>query len=80
MVSIKLENDSILIKIPKSFLSNNYLERFLERIEAEEIAEKNQMNDDDVDILTQEITDNWLKDNEDRLMKRIEKYTDKVSY
>ena len=63
MIDIKVNNDNILIQIPKTLISNSYLERFIERLEVEELTEKNQMTEQDAWDISEEIKENWLKNN-----------------
>lgn len=73
MIDVKVSNDNILIQIPKNFLSNAYLEKFLERLEAEEIAEKNSMTEEEAWNLSEEIKNNWYKENEEKISDIIKK-------
>ncbi len=74
MIDIKVNNDNILIQIPKNLLSNAYLERFLERLETEEIADKNYMTEEEAWNLSEEIKENWYKENEEKITNIIKKY------
>lgn len=74
MIDVKVNNDNILIQIPKNMISNSYLEKFLERLEIEEIAEKNSMSEEQAWNLSEEIKENWYKKNEKKLSSIIKKY------
>ena len=74
MIDVKVNNDNILIQIPKNMISNSYLEKFLERLEIEEIAEKNSMSEEQAWNLSEEIKENWYKKNEQKLSSIIKKY------
>ena len=74
MIDVKINNDNILIQIPKNLISNSYLEKFLARLEVEEIAEKNAMTDEQAWNLSEEVKENWYKKNEKKLSNIIKKY------
>jgi hypothetical protein len=74
MIDVTVNNDNILIQIPKNLISNSYLEKFLERLEVEEIAEKNQMTEDQAWNMSEEIKETWYKENEKKLSDIIKKY------
>ena len=74
MIDVKVNKDNILIQIPKNMISNSYLEKFLERLEIEEIAEKNSMTEEQAWNLSEEIKENWYKKNEQKLSSIIKKY------
>lgn len=52
---------------------NNYVEKFIERIELELLIEKSQMTDKEAWKLSEEIKEEWWKKNKDKVLKRIKK-------
>lgn len=74
MIDVKVDKKNILIQFPKNLISNPYLEKFLERLEIEEIAVKNHMSEEEAWNLSEKIKDNWYKKNEKKILDIIKKH------
>lgn len=73
MVTVKLENNDVIIKFPNEYISNSLIEKFLERLNLEELAEKNQMTENQVEEISEEINNDWWKKNNDLFLSGIKK-------
>jgi hypothetical protein len=71
MITIHSDTQEIMIRFPKNFVSPVYLNRFIERLELESLAQKNQMTEQQAWTLSEEIKQNWWEQNELEIMERI---------
>ena len=65
---IEQTNSEILIRIPKS-VDTEGIQRALNYIRYKELTSDVQTNQDEVNLLADEIDNNWWKQNKDRLLK-----------
>ena len=72
-MQIKTEGKDLVVRIPKNLISKDYVERFIERIELEMLVEKNRMTEKETWKLSEEIKEDWWKENRDKMLKRCRK-------
>ncbi|MCK4798946.1 MAG: hypothetical protein KAT05_16340 [Spirochaetes bacterium] len=73
MLKMKSKNNEIIIRFPKGFLSKPYIDKFIERLEVEELAERNQMTEEQAWKISEEIKKDWWESNESQILKSIKK-------
>ena len=71
MIDIKTDDKDVTIRFPKDLISENCLERLLERLEVEALASKNKMTEEQAWELSEEIKQSWWKNNEASILERI---------
>ncbi len=71
MVSVKLEKNDVVIRFPNGFVSNSLVEKFIERLDLEELAEKNKMTEKQADDLAEDINNEWWKNNKNSFLDGI---------
>jgi hypothetical protein len=70
MIEIQRENDLFTISFLKSDIGE-FLENLLKKLEIERLLAKNRMTDEQAWDLSEEIKENWWKDNQERILKMI---------
>jgi hypothetical protein len=71
MIEIQRENDLFTISFLKSDIAGEFLESLLKKLEIERLLAKNRMTEEQAWELSEEIKENWWKDNQERIMKMI---------
>ena len=71
MIEIKSSSNKIMIEFPKNLISPGDLERFIEKLKTEEIAQKNAMSENEAWNLSEDIKETWWNENKDDILKRI---------
>ena len=69
-MQIKTEGKNLVVRIPKNLISKDYVERFVERIELEMLVEKSRMTEKEAWKLSEEIKEDWWKENRDKTRMR----------
>ena len=70
MIEIQRENDLFTISFLKSDIGE-FLENLLKKLEIERLLAKNRMTEQQAWELSEEIKENWWKDNQERILKMI---------
>lgn len=66
--TIANKNDNWILTIPKQMLSDEYVKRLIERIEFLNLVDESQLSKKDAWNLSEEIKENWWKENRDRIL------------
>jgi len=71
MIKIQRENDLFTISFLKSDIAGEFLENLLKKLEIERLLAKNRMTEEQAWELSEEIKENWWKDNQEHILKMI---------
>lgn len=71
MFDITFEKDKAILKFPKQFVSNDYVQQFLERLSLEAIVEKSKLTEKQAWELSEQLKMEWWQNNRESLLKRI---------
>ena len=70
-ISIDTSNDRFIISIDKNLINKDLLLQFVDNLRIEFIAQKVDF-DEEIEILGEEIKENWWKENKDRFIPKDE--------
>ena len=73
MLKITRDKEDIIIKFSKNLLTQEQLEKLLDRLETEELAKKNQMTEEDAWEISEQIKADWWEQNKDAFLGNITK-------
>ena len=73
MVKLSYEKDEAILIFPKQLVATNYVQKFLERLRLEAIAEKNEMTEAQAWDLSEQIKQEWWQNNKERMLKGIKR-------
>jgi hypothetical protein len=73
MIEMKMEDQNIILKFPKRLMSEEYINRLIERLEVEETASRNQMTEEEAWEISEEIKEKWWNEHKDDFLNRIKK-------
>ena len=71
MVDITFESNKAVIRFPKRMITVEYVQNFLRRLRAEDLIDKSELRDGEDFALSEEIKNNWWKENKDRYIQGI---------
>lgn len=71
MIKIEINNDNVILCFPKNLMSSKYVQRFIELLEMEKIAQKSKLSEEDAWRLSEEIKEKWWEENKKNILKRI---------
>lgn len=63
--------DSFAIHIPKSFLQEQFIQRFLERLRFLELVQQSELTADVAWQLSEEIKSSWWVENKERILNKL---------
>ena len=72
MNTVFIENDFLNIKIPKNYIENKYIQKIIDLLYIEDKINKSELTENDAWELSEEIKENWWKNNKDSFLKGIE--------
>ncbi|WP_456474547.1 hypothetical protein [Candidatus Pyrohabitans sp.] len=70
-MEITLEEKNLIIKIPKDMISQNFIKRFIERVELEELVKDFKMTEREAWELSEEIKRSWWEEHGKEILKKI---------
>ena len=73
MLTITRDKEDIIIKFSKNLLTQEQLEKLLDRLETEELAKKNKMTEKDAWEISEQIKADWWEQNKDTFLGNITK-------
>ncbi len=71
MINIKRDSDLFTISFLKSDVTDNFLHSLLKEIEIENYLQKNKMTESDAWNLSEEIKENWWRENKEKILSMI---------
>ena len=72
MVEITINKDDAVLTFPKEFLTDDYVQEFVERLRLEAIVEKSKLTEEQAFELSEIIKQDWWKKNRDSFLKKID--------
>lgn len=70
-MELRIERKNLVMKIPRSLILRDCVERFIERIELETRIKKSGMAESEAWQLSEEIKKDWWEENKAKVLKRI---------
>ena len=70
MLKVARDKEDIIIRFSKNLLSPEEVERFIGRLEWEELARQNKMTEEDAWEISEQIKADWWDKNKDRFLKK----------
>ena len=71
MLKVKNRKKDLVITMPRKFIKSDFVQTFLDRLDAEMIAQKSKLSDEDAWKLSEEIKDSWWQKNKASILDRI---------
>lgn len=72
MINITHEQNDFILRIPKSFLEEQFIQRFLERLHFLELVQKSELTEDAAWKLSEEVKSAWWVQNKKRILDKLE--------
>lgn len=69
MLDIKMEQNELVLRIPKGYVDNEYLQRLINLLEVEQITEKSELTEENSRMLSEELKANWWEKNKAAFLK-----------
>lgn len=71
MLKIKTTQKTITLSFDKDFLPPDVLSNLIENLRMKELVVKSQLTEKQAIILSEELKDNWWKNNRDKILEKI---------
>lgn len=71
MLKIKTTQKTITLSFDKDFLPPDVLSKLIENLRMKELVAKSQLTEKQAIILSEELKDNWWKNNRDKILEKI---------
>ena len=73
MITIKKTGKNYSLSFPQEIASKEYIERFLNYLRFAGLVSKNRMKEADALNLSEEIKENWWKENKEKYLKKLKR-------
>ncbi|MDM8565957.1 hypothetical protein QUF74_09935, partial [Candidatus Halobeggiatoa sp. HSG11] len=71
MLKVQTTQQTITLSFDKKFLSPDVLSNLIENLRMKELLAKSQLTEQQALILSEELKNNWWKNNQDRILEKI---------
>lgn len=71
MIDLKQKNNVFILEFTKNDVSEEFLIKLLRKYKADKLLFKNEMTDDDAWSLSEEIKEDWFKNNKQWILEKV---------
>ena len=71
MLKIKSRNKDLIITMPRKFVKSDFVQEFLDRLDAEMIAQKSKLSYENAWRLSEELKESWWQKNKSVILIRV---------
>lgn len=71
MLKVKNRKNDLVITMPRKFIKSDFVQAFLDRLDAEMISQKSKLSDKDACKSSEEIKASWWQKNKSSILDRI---------
>jgi hypothetical protein len=71
MISVRQQDSQFIVEFSKQDVSNEFLIKLLRKYQVDQALDKNQMSEDDAWKLSEEMKEDWFKNNQSWIFEKI---------